>query len=525
MIGLYLFLWKNQILNDVKNLPNKIVQFFNLSKKNQRKVLDKYFAKFNDIKKLETYFIDSCFYKDNQEITFFSCYYFDKKILEYNVCNLYLIDKFKIPEEQLNYLIKESINKIAKDKTIEINSFVHYPDELPKILSSNIEFMDYFIEKDPSSIKYITMNNQNITKQRELIQKGIILSMKQKMPHYKFKKNDGEIPKILLNNIDFINYLIKEDIENINYLDESLLSNLTATMKDNTINNIIKSLDRKKEYLKTIEKNLILKEYLNQEEKFLNYIISIDIENIIYIDFHHLTDKEKNKIINYITQKIETENINLNIMKYPFRDLFFQNYNFMNYLIKKDFRWLTITKVNQPEELSKLIDLFFQKIKEKNYQFHLKDFLETEKNINPILIEDKRILHYFFQNKVPVIQYIDFFQIKSSKQLVENILNEMEKKDFEFHNKDFLVNKKYPIPLSNSYRFMRYVIDKNFNNLSYIDISMIDKRELQRIINYAFRMVYYIRGENKKLNFDIDGYFKGTDILENEYFQECLKNL
>ena len=54
---------------------------------------------------------------------------------------------------------------------------------------------------------------------------------------------------------------------------------------------------------------------------------------------------------------------------------------------------------------------------------------------------------------------------------------------------------------------------------------MIDKKELERIINYAFRMVYYIRGENRNLNFDIDGYFKGTDILENEYFQECLKNL
>ena len=72
---------------------------------------------------------------------------------------------------------------------------------------------------------------------------------------------------------------------------------------------------------------------------------------------------------------------------------------------------------------------------------------------------------------------------------------------------------------------MRYVIDKNFNNLSYIDISMIDDRELKRIINYAFRMVYYIRGDNKNLNFDIDGYFKDSDIINNDYFQECLRCL
>ena len=72
---------------------------------------------------------------------------------------------------------------------------------------------------------------------------------------------------------------------------------------------------------------------------------------------------------------------------------------------------------------------------------------------------------------------------------------------------------------------MKYVIDKNFNNLSYINTTLLDKRELKRIINYAFRMVYYIRGENKKLNFDLEGYFKNSDIIQNDYFQECLKSL
>ena len=37
-------------------------------------------------------------------------------------------------------------------------------------------------------------------------------------------------------------------------------------------------------------------------------------------------------------------------MKYPFRNLFFENYNFMKYLIDKDFRWIAITKVISKED-------------------------------------------------------------------------------------------------------------------------------------------------------------------------------
>ena len=72
---------------------------------------------------------------------------------------------------------------------------------------------------------------------------------------------------------------------------------------------------------------------------------------------------------------------------------------------------------------------------------------------------------------------------------------------------------------------MRYVIYKNFNYLAYIDTSCIDKRELRRIINYAFRTVYYIRGDEKRLNFDIEGYFVDSMIIEDEYFLECLRCL
>ena len=132
---------------------------------------------------------------------------------------------------------------------------------------------------------------------------------------------------------------------------------------------------------------------------------------------------------------------------------------------------------------------------------------------------------YLFSNKAPLIKHIDFFHLDNPKTVVENILFSIEKKSYEFHNEEFLIEDKYPIPLSCSYRFMKYVIDKNFNNLSYINTTLLDKRELKRIINYAFRMVYYIRGENKKLNFDLEGYFKNSDIIQNDYFQECLKSL
>ena len=134
---------------------------------------------------------------------------------------------------------------------------------------------------------------------------------------------------------------------------------------------------------------------------------------------------------------------------------------------------------------------------------------------------------YLFSNGVKLVKHINFFNLKSSRVVVENLVDELEKTkiDYKFINEDFLIEGRYPVVLSNSYRFMRFVIDKNFNNISYIDTSLIDKRELQRIINYAFRMVYYIRGKNKRLNFDLDGYFRNSMIIKDEYFQECLKSL
>ena len=362
-------------------------------------------------------------------------------------------------------------------------------------------------------------------KQKELIIKGIQMARTKEFNLKKFLKMDGTLPKILETNFDFLIYLIENDISNIIYLDEKILENTTISNRRILVQTIITSLDKNPSYLTKIENIPKLSIILNSNEEFITYIIKLNLDNIRYIDWHNLNDTKRKNLINYITKTIEERNIDFDIMKYPFHQLFFDNYNFMKYLIKKDLRWIAITKVSKIEENNKLINLFFEIKNNKKYKLRLEDFLEDKEHINHHLIENEKMLHYFFINKVPVVKYIDFFQLNSSKKIVENILKEISAKDYEFNNVDFLINSKYPIPLSNSYRFMRYVIDKNFNNLAYIDISMIDKHELIRIINYAFRMVYYIRGGNKNLNFDIDGYFKGTDILENEYFKECLKSL
>ena len=58
--------------------------------------------------------------------------------------------------------------------------------------------------------------------------------------------------------------------------------------------------------------------------------------------------------------------------------------------------------------------------------------------------------------------------------------------------------------------FIKYVIDKDFNNLAYIDTSNI---------------VYDLRKENNNIMFDIEGIFKTSHIINNEYFNLCLKYL
>ena len=75
-------------------------------------------------------------------------------------------------------------------------------------------------------------------------------------------------------------------------------------------------------------------------------------------------------------------------MDYPFHELFFQNKNFMTYLIKKDFRWLAVTKIENENDNNELIDLYFEIINNKKYHFKLEDFLIDKEHINHHLIDN-----------------------------------------------------------------------------------------------------------------------------------------
>lgn len=530
MINAFIFILKYKILKDPINLSYHTKDFFKLKKSTQRKVLDKYFNELDEDFSIESYFDtkESRYYDNNQEVTFFNCYYFDKLSIEHNINNLKLIDKFKLSEEKIEYLIDYSLELIKEENLkINVNNLINYSDNIPIRLGKNIKFMNYLIKENCYNIKYLIHNELCPSKQRNLIEESITLAKKKDFNLDAFLNRDKLLNPYLATNIDFILYLIENDIENVKYLNEKLLDNQTISNKEKIIKTILKSLEKNSLGIDFIEQNQTLALFLNRSQDFITYILNIDLDYVRYVDWHNLTDDTRTKIINDITTILEKQKNSFDIMKYPFRDLFFQNFQFMKYLINQDFRWIAITKVNSKEENDKLIKQFFEEIAKKNYKFKLEDFLEDGEYINHNLIENKKMLHYLFINNVALIKHINFFHLKSSRIVVENIVGELEKTEpeYEFKNEDYLIDNKYPIPLSNSYRFMRYVIDKNFNNLSYIDISMIDKRELKRIINYAFRMVYYIRGNNKKLNFDLEGYFQNTAILEDPYFQECLKSL
>lgn len=531
MISSILFILKYKILKEPTNLSYKVEEFFKLSNSAQRKVLDKYFDKLNASFKIENYFDtkEARYYDNHKEISFFNCYYFDKLIIEHDINNIKLIDKFKLSDEKISYLISYAMDIISEDKIkINVEDLINYMDNIPDRLGKNIRFMKYLIDIDYTNIKYIIYNELSPAKQRDLIKEGIRKAEKASFNLDKFLKQDKTLPTILSNNLDFVLYLVKNDLENIKYLNSSFIDKLTNDSRDSLIDSIISSLENKSYGVEYIEEFQELSVFLNKNKKFINYIIKDNIDNIKYVDWHNLTDDFRKESIDYVASILGNNDNGFDIMNYPFRELFFQNYKFMEYLVNKDFRWIAVSRVNSKEENDRLINLFFERINSKKYKFKLNDFLEDGKHLNNNLIENKKMLHYLFINNVPLVQYINFFNLKSSRLVVDNYVDELEKTniDFEFKNEDFLIDGKYPVVLSNSYRFMRYVIDKNFNHIAYMDTSMIDKRELKRIINYAFRMVYFIRGKNKNLNFDLNEvYFKNSMIINDEYFQECLKSL
>ena len=526
MIKVFMFLWKYKILKDPANLSFHVKEFFLLSKKNQRRVLDKYFRSLDEGEEIVSFFNskDARYIEESREVSMFDCYYFDKMLISHDIRNIRYLDKFKLDNEKIDYLINYALYIIKDNKIkIDIKDILKNPNDLPNRLSNNINFMSYLVLIDCYNVKYLTYNDKYPNKVRELIYSAIVDARKKEFDIKNFLKSDNTLPEVLSTNIDFILYLISNDIENCVYLTSSLLNKQTISSIDQIVKTIIEVLDKDNSNIEVIENNEDLSLILNKNEEFISCILDIDLDNINYVDWYNLTDNSRNKIINYFVMLLRDSGKNFNIMKYLFKDLFFQNYEFMKYLLEDDIRWIAVTQIGNKEDNDKLIDLYFRY--KGNYKFKIVDFLEDGEYINHYLLENKRMFNYIFSNEPRMVKYINFLNLEKAKLVVENLVNELEKYQGDFINDDYIVNGRYPIVLSNNYRFMRYVIYKNFNYLAYIDTSCIDKKELKRIINYAFRTVYYIRGEDKRLSFDIDGYFVDSMIIEDEYFKECLECL
>ena len=118
------------------------------------------------------------------------------------------------------------------------------------------------------------------------------------------------------------------------------------------------------------------------------------------------------------------------------------------------------------------------------------------------------------------IKYIDFSKVNDD--IAETIVNKINQNNYKFNNSDFLRNSYYPKQLQNNYKFLKYVIDKDFNNLAYIDTDNIEAEKLEAVIDYTFKKVYYMKMKDNSINFDLDDVFKNSKIVKDKYFNECL---
>ena len=227
MIKSFIFLLKYKILKDPINLSYHPQEFFQLNKNTQRKVLDQYFLKLEKTFPIDTYFNtkEARYYQDNEEVSFYHCYYFDKLAIELNPNNISLIDKFKLDQEKLDYLVSYYLTIVQEDNlSFNIENLLIYPEKLPLALSQNIDFMYYAIEKDFKNIKYLVYNEKCFTQQRALIQLSLVKAREINAPLDIFLKKDHTLSKELKNNFDFILYLIENNICYIEYLTEEILN-------------------------------------------------------------------------------------------------------------------------------------------------------------------------------------------------------------------------------------------------------------------------------------------------------------
>ena len=522
----FLFNLQYGIKKDPKNLGIHCRDFFSLKENMQKKILDVYFK--NASKKLDIgYYFDNKdarYYDDGREISFFNSYYFCKKIIELNINNISYFDKFRLSNSRKDKIFNYAMDIIkSKGIKIKVDKILRYPTNLPVYLSRNVNFMKYLVSLDSYNIKYITLNEDKVEAQREIIRDVIVKINNDKFDINKFMLDGNVIPSILINNIDFIIYMISHDINNISYLSDEILELLTDKDKKRLIDAIIEYIKNNEVSINKLFENRNLGIYLSRNVSFLITIINIDVDNIKYVDFHNIVSGDIKKIINSLALKLVREDIDFEYYKYPFRNILMKNYMFMAYLIDRDRHNIRYLDIDNEDEINKVIDIYLNKY--RRCKFDIDDYLDSDGYVKNIFVKNKHMLTYLVKHDNKIFKYIDFNLLDNADSLIEVIIKFMGSKSFSFDNSVFLRDGRYPIILSNSYLFMREVIYKNFNNLAYIDTSMIDKQVLKKIINYACRTVYYLRGNDKRLSFDLDGYFKNSMIIQDEYFRECLKSL
>ena len=199
MIKVFIFLFKYQILKDPANLAFHVKEFFSFSKKNQRRVLDRYFDSLEDGIDVVSYFNseDARYFEESREVSMFDCYYFDKMLINYDIKNIRYMDKFKLDGEKIDYLVNYALYIIKEDNIrLDIKDILKNPYELPGNLSNNINFMDYLIKLDCYNIKYLTYNDKYPTRIRELIYKAIVQARKYDFNIRNFFKSDNTMPVI-----------------------------------------------------------------------------------------------------------------------------------------------------------------------------------------------------------------------------------------------------------------------------------------------------------------------------------------
>ena len=152
-----------------------------------------------------------------------------------------------------------------------------------------------------------------------------------------------------------------------------------------------------------------------------------------------------------------------------------------------------------------------------------KEFILPKEDIIPKeeIYTDRASLSNAIRNNNSYIRNIDF-NYHYNFNIVDLILEEIKIYNYKFNNEDYLRNGKYPTILSNNHSFMKYVIDKDFNNIFYIDSINMDKNEVNGIINYTFKKVYFLKEKDSNIKFNLDK-FNHSDIVNNNYFIECLK--